>query len=253
MRKLENIPYKDSNPGVQLLDLYLPDAYEFPVFIYFHGGGLESGSKTQKGDSLYSYLAHHGIAVITADYRLYPKAKYPEFIEDAAAVVNWAHKNIPTFGNVKGIFIGGSSAGAYLSQMLCFDKKYLAKYGINSDSMSGYIFNAGQPTTHFNVLRERGLDTRRVIVDEAAPLYHITENRSFSPMMITLSDNDMTGRHEQTMLLIKTLLHFGFEENNIKFDIMENSTHCSYIGLKDENGNYVYGDMILEFIKSVIR
>ena len=31
--------------SAQALDLYLPDAAHFPVFVYFHGGGLEAGDK----------------------------------------------------------------------------------------------------------------------------------------------------------------------------------------------------------------
>ena len=46
MRELLNIPYskRDSSES-HLLDLYLPDADSFPLLVYFHGGGLEKGSK----------------------------------------------------------------------------------------------------------------------------------------------------------------------------------------------------------------
>lgn len=250
MKKFEDLQYRDTDNYANLLDLYLPDEDEFPVFIYFHGGGFDGGTKTIKGESLYSYLARKGIAVITADYRVYPKAKYPDFIEDAAAVVDWAYRNIPRFGKITGLFVGGSSAGAYLAQMLCFDKQYLGKYGINPDSMSGYIFDAAQPTTHFNVLRERGIDTRRIIVDEAAPLFHITENRTYAPMLITISDNDIPARLEQNQLLVKTLMRFDCKEENITFKIMENTTHCSYIDQKDESGRYPFADIVFDFIES---
>lgn len=50
-------------------------------------------------------------------------------------------------------FHGGSSAGGYISQMLCFDKTWLSKHGIKATDISGFIHDAGQPTCHFNVLR----------------------------------------------------------------------------------------------------
>ena len=43
MKKVENVVYGDDK--CHLLDIYLPDTTEFPVFVYFHGGGLEGGDK----------------------------------------------------------------------------------------------------------------------------------------------------------------------------------------------------------------
>ena len=63
--------------------------------------------------------------------------------------------------------------------MLCFDKKYLSLHGIDSDSVKGYIFDAGQVTSHFNVLKEKGKDPRSVIVDKTAPLYYVTQNKNY--------------------------------------------------------------------------
>ena len=45
MKKIENICHCDIQHPRHYLDLYLPDSEEFDVFVYFHGGGLEGGSK----------------------------------------------------------------------------------------------------------------------------------------------------------------------------------------------------------------
>lgn len=245
MEKLENIYYTNMKLPQQILDVYLPDCDAFPVFIYFHGGGIESGDKTET--AFYNALQQKGIAVVTANYRMYPSAVYPEFIRDAAAAVSWAYNNMSKYGTVTGFYVGGSSAGGYITQMLCFDKKYLAIHKIDADSLAGYIMDAGQPTVHFNVLAERGLDCRRVIIDEAAPIYHISAERSYPPLKIIVSDNDMQNRYEQTRLLVSTLNHFGHEKK-IDFQIVKNSEHCSYINEFDNNGNSVFADMIYNFI-----
>jgi len=185
MKIYRDIHYTDTESPAQMLDIYLPDAASFPVLIYFHGGGLEAGDRS--GNIFYKALAQKGIAVVTANYRMYPDAAFPDYLLDAAAAVSWAYSHMSEYGQVTGYFIGGSSAGGYISQMLCFDKKYLAAHGIDSDKVDGYIHDAGQPTTHFNILRERGMDTRRIVVDEAAPLYHITGDRTFAPMQIIVS------------------------------------------------------------------
>ena len=49
-----------------------------------------------------------------------------------------------------------------------------AAWGIDSmKDIAGYLHDTPQPTTHFNILRERGIDTKAIRVDEAAPLYYI--------------------------------------------------------------------------------
>ena len=81
------------------------------------------------------------------------------------------------------ILVGGSSAGGYISMMLCFDNKYLKKHGINPSDITGYIHDSGQPTSHFTVLNHSGTDPRRVIVEERAPLYFVGLEKSYSPML----------------------------------------------------------------------
>ena len=125
---------------------------------------------------------------------MYPDAEYPDFIVDAAAAVAWVKNNISGYGQCDGIYVGGSSAGGYLSMMLCFDPSYLGAHGILPTDISGYVHDAGQPTAHFNVLKARGLDPRRVIIDETAPLYYVGLAKSYSPMLVIVSDNDMTNR-----------------------------------------------------------
>ena len=246
MRIIEDIFYTSSNHIRQSLDLYLPDGDSFPVVVYFHGGGIVSGNKKQP---FLESLQKKGVAVISANYRLYPEASYPDFIKDAAAAVAWAFKNMPNYGEITSYFVGGSSAGGYLTQMLCFDKKYLKMHNIDSDSITGYIMDAGQPTSHFNVLKERGIDSRRVIIDETAPIYHITAGRDYAPMQIIVAENDMKNRAEQTALMIGTLKHLGCPEDKIDYRLMPGYKHVEYLNKFDENGNNVFADLVLNFVK----
>ena len=247
MKKLENIYYTSSKLASQVLDIYLPDVESFPVFVYFHGGGLEGGDKAKP--IFFESLQKKGVAILSANYRMYPEASYPDFIKDAAAAVAWAKEHMSEYGKPTAFFVGGSSAGGYISQMLCFDKKYLAAHNIDADSLDGYILDAGQPTVHFNVLRERGLDTRRVLIDEAAAIYHIDDTRIYAPMQIIVSEYDMENRPEQTKLLISTMKHFGCDMDKVDFRYIENSEHCQYIQELDENGGNLFTDMVFEFIK----
>lgn len=248
MKTITDIPYNDKGP---CLDLVLPEGNTFDaVFIYFHGGGLEAGSKNPSAVFI-SHLVQRNIAVATANYRMYPDAKFPDFIEDAADAVAWVFQHIGEYGHCDKIFAGGSSAGGYLSMMLCFNEAYLGKHGINPTDLAGFVHDAGQPTSHFNILKERELDTRRVIIDETAPLYFIGHNgNDCAPMLILVSDQDMENRYEQTMLLVSTLKHFGYDSSKIDARVLH-GTHCHQVGAVDELGESVFGKMIYEFIKKV--
>lgn len=250
MKTIKNIYYTEHNDDLRALDVYLPEhADRVPAFIYFHGGGLEAGRRLDQNivDQA-KYLTDRGIAMISADYRLYPHAKYPEFIEDAAAAVAYVFKNATELGISDKIFVGGSSAGGYLSMMLCFDARYLDVHGLSPMCITGFVHDAGQPTTHFNVLRERELDGKRLIVDEAAPLYHIGMAPTYPPMLIIVSDNDMENRLEQTMLLRSTLRHFGIGEDKVELQIAHGK-HTEYCGAYDASGNNVFATMITPFLQ----
>lgn len=251
MTKIENIAYKNTGNDRHLLDVWVPDCEKFPVYINFHGGGITSGSKDAQNPFVEN-LAKQGVMVVNANYRLYPNAKYPEFIEDAASVVKWAMDNSKNYGEINGFFVGGESAGGYISMMLCFDEKYLKQVGIDADSISGYVFNAGQPTAHFNVLKEHGMDYRRVVVDERAPIYHICAERKYPPMQIFVADSDMPARYEQTMLLMATLKHFEYDMEKIDFRYMKGYSHCGYTNDIIES-RCPFSDMVAEFIKKNVR
>ncbi len=244
MREFLDIYYTEQKHPMQMLNIYLPEAESFPVFIYFHGGGLEHGNREA---SVYAKeLTAGGAALVSVEYRMYPDAKYPDFIEDCAAAVAWTFRNIEKYGKPLGIYAGGSSAGGYLSMMLCFDKKYLSAHGIDPLQIAGWFHDAGQPTKHFTVLKYAGEDERRVIVDEAAPLYHIGTQKEHSPMRFIVSDGDMENRYEQTMLVLSTMKHFGYSRYDYR---LMHGGHCHYCNTKDgkEGG---LGAMILDFIKN---
>ncbi len=244
MKKIENIAYANEHER-QVLDLYLPDKESFKTFVYFHGGGIESGNKDMYA-FLGEYLANCGYAAVIISYRVYPTAKYPEFIEDAALSVKWTFDHINEYGNCEGIYAGGSSAGGYMSMMLCFDNKWLGACGINPLQIAGFFHDAGQPTAHFNVLREKGIDTKRCIIDETAPLFYVGLEEKYAPMHFVISDNDIACRPEQTSLVLATLKHFGHTEN-ITTQLMH-GTHCAYDSRIDEDGKPALGKLICDFL-----
>lgn len=246
MKILKDIYYSEEKDGARSLDVYLPDGECKAVFLYIHGGGIERGDKGdqhREGE----YLSARGYAFISINYRMYPDAKFPEFIEDSASAVAWAKKNMPLLCGCDKLYVGGSSAGGYITMMLCFDQKYLKAVGMSNSDIAGYWHDAGQPTFHFNVLKNEGYDPRRVIVDEHAPLYFVGLEKEYPTMRFIVSDNDMFARYEQTMLMLKTLEHFGYKH----FDhCVAHGGHCHYFGTFKEDGTTLASHMIEDFLRN---
>ena len=117
MKVFNDICYCNNGSDRNKLDLYIPDCEEFPVFVHFHGGGIESGDKSCGGKEMGEYLADKGIGFVAVNYRMYPSAVYPDFLRDAAAAVAWTFGHISEYGKCSKIYVGGNSAGGYMSMM----------------------------------------------------------------------------------------------------------------------------------------
>lgn len=250
----KQVVFDSANPENCVLDMCEPVTDEkVPLFIFFHGGGLEVGTQEIYA-ALQNLAQKHGIAVASPAYRMYPEAKFPDFVEDAAKAIAFLEKEYHISEKYSKIVVGGSSAGGYLSLMLCFAKHFLQAVGVDEKIIHGWIFNAGQPTSHFRVLKERGFDGRCVRVDEDAPLYYITEsfaNKHTVPVLIMAADHDMVNRLEQNVMLKTALLHFDYPENQVALRVMENYRHCQYDNAQDADGKYVFAEIIAEFINGL--
>ena len=113
--------------GRQRLDVYAPPAATAaPVILFLHGGGWNSGSKDE-----YRFIgatfAKQGWVTVVPDYRLYPKVRFPAFVEDAAAALAWTRAHAAEHGgDPERIFLVGHSAGAHIAMMLALDRTFLA-------------------------------------------------------------------------------------------------------------------------------
>lgn len=199
-----------------VLDLRIPqDQKGFATLVWFHGGGLSGGQKE------FPHFNGKGVALVAAGYRLAPPAKCPEFIEDAAAAVAWTVKHIAVYGgDPKKVFVGGHSAGGYLTLMLGMDPEWLKPYGLTPVSLAGLLPVSAQVTTHFHVKELRGItgDPLVPVIDDFAPLHFVSKN--LPPICIITGDRRLEWpcRVEENELLAATLRKLGhpdveFHEN----------------------------------------
>ncbi len=100
------------------LDLYLPTNVPppFPVVVWIHGGGWQSGSKA---NPTAKPLASQGYAVASIDYRLSGEATWPTQIHDCKGAVRWLRKNAALYQlDANRIGVWGSSSGGHLAAMV---------------------------------------------------------------------------------------------------------------------------------------
>ncbi len=124
----KDIAYAGDDLPKHKLDVYIPkDKKNFPVMVFFHGGGWKSGDRSEY-PLLGNRFAKAGIGVVIPSYRLMPQNPYPAQMEDAAAAFAWVYRNIAQYGgDASRIYVAGHSSGGHLASLLALDPKYLAE------------------------------------------------------------------------------------------------------------------------------
>ena len=224
--KMENnISYRPSTDDSYarercVLDIYYPEGKDgFSTLVWFHGGGLEGGEK-----QISSVLKNRGICVVAVSYRLSPKAQHPAYIEDAAAALAWVVDNIARYGgDPSKIYVSGHSAGGYLVSMIGLDKSYLDPYGIDPDSLAGFMPISGQTVTHYTVRKEMGISQEIPYIDKYAPLMHIRKNTA--PFLIIVGDAalEMKCRTAENFYLYEALKSVG--NNRVEYHELSGFNH----------------------------
>lgn len=125
------------------LDVFSPPApsARAPVLVFFHGGAWVVGDKILIS-RFARMLAERGVVVACANYRLFPEAEFPDFVEDGALAVRWMKREAARFGgDPRSVYLGGHSAGAHLAALLALDPRYLGEGG--RSGIKGLIGLAG--------------------------------------------------------------------------------------------------------------
>jgi acetyl esterase/lipase len=90
-----------------------------PLVVYFHGGGFVFGNLDLGNWICGTVAARVGAVVVSVDYRLAPKHRFPAAVEDCYVGLTWAADNAAELGAVGPIGVMGESAGATLAAVIC--------------------------------------------------------------------------------------------------------------------------------------
>jgi acetyl esterase/lipase len=126
------------------LDVYLPE-HRVPkaLVVFFYGGGWNSGDKAEYR-FVGAALAAAGIVTVIPNYTLYPEARFPQFMRDAATAVAFARAHAHDWGaDPARLFVMGHSAGAHIAVLLALDQEYLQQVGGDDRWLRGVVGLSG--------------------------------------------------------------------------------------------------------------
>jgi acetyl esterase/lipase len=89
-----------------------------PVLVQVHGGAWVGGRKEGQGEPLMGHLAQRGWVCAAPNYRLSPRATWPDHIVDVKRALAWVKANIGDHGGDPDfVVITGGSAGGHLAAL----------------------------------------------------------------------------------------------------------------------------------------
>ncbi|KAF4422024.1 Lipase 2 [Colletotrichum fructicola] len=101
-------------------DVYSAEDYPAtsPVFLYFHSGGLVTGSRSCVPPWLAQVCFRNKWPLVSASYRLLPQAKASGLLEDARAAYKFARHLAASSNAVeRKVIVGGGSAGFFMASL----------------------------------------------------------------------------------------------------------------------------------------
>jgi acetyl esterase/lipase len=121
VKKIKNIRYAEGAGKRHLLDVYTPRerGERAPVLLQIHGGVWVIGDKSQQGLPLMLHLAAEGWVCVANNYRLSPKATFPDHLVDCKQALAWVREHIAEYGGDPDfIVVTGGSAGGHLAALV---------------------------------------------------------------------------------------------------------------------------------------
>ncbi len=199
-------------PGARgSLDIYRPrrPAPGAPVAVFLYGGTWQSGER-----GFYRFvaaaLAARGVATAIPDYRIWPEARWPDFLSDCAAAVAAVKRSARDWGaDPDRLFLIGHSAGAYNAAMLALDPRWLAEVGLEARrDLAGVIGLAGP--YDFLPLRDETLKTifgPEETRPQTQPMAHA--DGASPPMLLLVGGKDTAVRPGNSVRLARAIRAAG--------------------------------------------
>lgn len=197
--------------GVQLrLDVHRHRARPSgrPVLVYVHGGGWVLGMRVFQGLPLMRHLAARGWVCFSVDYRVSPRATFPDHLVDVKRALAWVREHAEEYGGDPDfVVLCGNSAGAHLASLAALtenDPRYQPGFEHVDTAVRGCIglygvYDFADRHGHWPYGREFGFLLRMAIMKvsrakypdryrEASPIERV--HASAPPFLVVHGDRD---------------------------------------------------------------
>jgi acetyl esterase/lipase len=171
------------------LDVYVSRAKAppRPVVVFIYGGAWATGSKAEFA-WVGAALARLGFIAVIPDYRIYPEARWPVFLQDNADALRWARDHAASFGgDPSKLVLMGHSAGANNVLSLAVEPQWLAGVGMAPRDLKAVVGLSGPYTlSPLDSARERAIFGPKT--GYADPIHHV--DGGSPPLLLIIGDRD---------------------------------------------------------------
>jgi acetyl esterase/lipase len=165
VERIRNVVYAEVGPHRLRLDVYRPrdGRTGCPTLLQIHGGAWILGSKNEQGVPLMVQLAARGWVCVSADYRLSPRATFPDHLVDCKRALAWIRAHGAAYGADPGfVVVTGGSAGGHLAALVALtanDPEYQPDFAHVDTSVAGCVafYGVYDFTDRHGVWPHRGL------------------------------------------------------------------------------------------------
>jgi acetyl esterase/lipase len=178
-----------------------------PVLMQVHGGAWVVGTKNEQGLPLMLELASRGWVCVSVDYRLSPRATFPEPLIDLKHALRWIREHVGEYGGDPDfVVVTGGSAGGHLASLVALTanepeyqpgfehvdtsvKACVAFYGVyDFTDRFGHYRNPGLARLLQRQVMKAALEDAREAYDKASPMSRVREDAP--PFFLVHGDRD---------------------------------------------------------------
>jgi acetyl esterase/lipase len=221
VERIVDVPYSDVSKRHRL-DVYRhkDQPTGCPTLVQVHGGGWVIGDKKEQGRPLMLHLASRGWVCFAPNYRLSPRATWPDHLIDVKRALAWVRTNGASYGADPGfVVLTGGSAGGHLVALAALtanDPRYQPGFEDVDTSVSGCVPYygvydlAGETGTKASRIRRRHLLDRVVmkttdeqVYRDASPLQQVRADAP--PFLVIHGRNDTLVPVQEARLFVERL------------------------------------------------
>jgi acetyl esterase/lipase len=225
VERIRDIPYGEAGRRHHL-DVYRRHDHPTgcPTLIQVHGGAWVIGNKDQQGRPLMLEMARRGWVCFAPNYRLSPRATWPDQVVDVKAAIAWVKENASAYGADPGfVVLTGGSAGGHLVSLAALtagDPEFQPGFEDKDTSVQGCVPYYGvydlanETGTRSAKVRHRALMARLVmkttqedVFRRASPLARV--HADAPPFLVIHGRNDTLVPVAEARLLVERLREAG--------------------------------------------